>query len=205
MAAPIMPKSTHVTWAHSTIVAKYVLADTLISISRKWRTIIYDYDYYTFDFHFEFSFCRRQTTRRHMRQQCCWVVRQATVAQNDRMDIRRAHRVHIRIQIKRSTVHRKDHTDSHNTRQVRNLHREAKSIDLTIFGNNFLQPTGANFCHHHQSIHHHCHWVIAVNLHWDCAMCQIVLAQFDVQQLRNGLAPVYRIIQSKFWENACGA
>lgn len=31
-------------------------ADALISISRKWRRLIYDYDYYTFDFHFEFHF-----------------------------------------------------------------------------------------------------------------------------------------------------
>lgn len=156
-------------------------------------------------FYWQFSFWihRRQTIRRHMRQRCCWVVRRAIVAPNVPMDILRAHLVHIRIRIKRSTVNRKDNTVSHNIHQVR-------ICDTTCPINRFnlmhfdlcLQPIGVNFCHHRQSIRHHCHWaIVVVHRHWDYAMCQTVLARFDVQPPSSGQAPVYPIIKSKFERN----
>lgn len=85
------------------------------------------HDYYQ---RFSFKIFRRQTIQHHMRQQCYWAaVHRAIVAQNDLMDIRRAHLVHIRIRIKRSTVNRKDNTVSHNIRQVRICHtRQNQSI-----------------------------------------------------------------------------
>lgn len=111
--------------------------------------------------------------------------RQVRAAQNVPTVIHRVHQAHIRIQINHLIHKQKPILDIHHFHRLVHtclfihftfslsqiystfFYRSLKTIVkvshhlINVFCDFFfafsLQPIGLNFCHHHQSIHHHCH------------------------------------------------